>query len=298
MTARWLIYALVDPRDGAVFYVGRSSNGLARPRAHFGMAAIRDLGHLPVTRKCRRILAAQIEPGIVVLEEHSDGSRLNESERACIAKLRASGVSLTNVTAGGDGTCGWVPSPETRAKMSASLKGRPVSEEMRARIAATLRGRKAPPEARANQAAAQNGTHSPQRRAQCAALGRAGRGRTVSDETRSKIALAVRSLSPEWRARAAEKLRGRKLSPEHVAKLAVARAPIASSAEWKARAAALGRMHKGRKRSEETRARISEALRRRVYTAEQKAKRSALAQAQWARQKAAGILSLRGAENA
>lgn len=46
-----------------------------------------------------------------------------ELERGLIKRLRKMGLSIVNLTDGGDGASGAVRSPETRAKMSAAQKG-------------------------------------------------------------------------------------------------------------------------------------------------------------------------------
>lgn len=89
-----------------------------------------------------------------------------------------------NVTAGGDGTLGVSPSAETRAKLSAALRGRKKSAEHRAKLSAANRGKKLSAEHRAN-------------------VGFAQRGRQFSDEHRKKLAAASRRLwqDPKHRAK-------------------------------------------------------------------------------------------------
>lgn len=65
-----------------------------------------------------------------------------QAERAWIARLKAAGSPLTNLTLGGDGTCGYVPSIETRQKMAAAHFGRKQTPESTAKTRAALLGRK------------------------------------------------------------------------------------------------------------------------------------------------------------
>lgn len=65
--------------------------------------------------------------------------------------------NLTNLTDGGEGATGYIPPPETRAKMSAAASARkraPHSAETRAKIAAAHRGMKASPQSIAKMKAA------------------------------------------------------------------------------------------------------------------------------------------------
>lgn len=130
-----------------------------------------------------------------------------------------------NLCAGGKGV--FSPSQETRARMSRSASVRPLrgprSPEVRAKIAASLKGKKHPPE-----------------RVAKSSVGR--KGRLASDETRRKLSEVRRGKklgprSPELNAKIAAALRGRKMptrSPEHCAKIsALAKARWA---RWKAAA--------------------------------------------------------------
>lgn len=73
-------------------------------------------------------------------------------EREYLRVFRMIGMDLVNLTAGGDGTSGWIVTPETRAKISAAhmgvLKG-PCSPEVRANMSAAQRGATRSPAQRA-----------------------------------------------------------------------------------------------------------------------------------------------------
>lgn len=210
---RPIIYALAEPWTGArcsgeVRYVGRSSDGVYRPKAkhhaHCGawMAKLKRWGR---------------EPTILVLQEFHPATPnlndvLNAAEVFWIAELRRRGCPLTNLAVGGDGVRGVKPSPEALAKRSAALTGarnprfgkkntpehraamvaglraaclgKPLSELRRAKISAAHQGKTASEESRAKMAAAQQGRkHSAETRAKMAASAakawkrRAGHGR-------------------------------------------------------------------------------------------------------------------------
>ena len=66
-----------------------------------------------------------------------------------IAVLHCKAPYGYNLTDGGEGTIGYYPTPETRAKQSAARKGKPKSPEWRAKIAVALAGKPKSPEHRA-----------------------------------------------------------------------------------------------------------------------------------------------------
>ena len=75
-------------------------------------------------------------------------------------KRTIDGGTLLNISTGGRGTRGIKHSAETRAKMSAAMRGKkrgPMSEEHRAAISAANRGKTNSPEARAKLSAAKTG---------------------------------------------------------------------------------------------------------------------------------------------
>lgn len=76
--------------------------------------------------------------------------------------------TLCNLTDGGDGTSGWVPNAETRARLAAAAAGKP----------GPMLGRSHSEEARAKMAAARRGKASPQK----------GKRLNLTDEARRKIA--------------------------------------------------------------------------------------------------------------
>ena len=142
--------------------------------------------------------------------------------------------------------------PETKAKSSEALKGKPHkphSPETRARISEVKKGKPRSPETRAKIAATSKGkTLSPEHRAR---ISEALKGRQLSPEARVKLSQARKGkprkpLTPEHRAQISETLKGKPRSPETRRKISEAKK---------------GKPHKPH--SPETRVRISEALQRR-----------------------------------
>lgn len=127
------VYALADPCTQEIRYVGKTLKPVR----------IRFREHLRSSNKTHVsywINSLPIPP-IVFLLEHNP-TDLSVAERYWVLTLRGLGFRLTNMTDGGDGTVGYHFSEETKAKMSASLKGKSHSQtpETRARISASKLG--------------------------------------------------------------------------------------------------------------------------------------------------------------
>src|SRR6266568_2201171 len=114
---RLLVYALVDPRDLTVRYVGKSTVGLARPQNHRQECK---LSRDPNTHKVnwiRLLVRVGLTYDVVVLDECDSPAELSATERFYISFFRAMGCDLLNRTDGGDGLCGLKHSEETRRRM-------------------------------------------------------------------------------------------------------------------------------------------------------------------------------------
>lgn len=144
-----IIYTLIDPRTDSVRYVGKTvqtpRRRLRRHLAESYMAA----GTTHKDRWLRSLKAVGLEPRIEVIDRCSSLEELSAAERRHIARLRALGVNLVNATDGGDGTGGWHHTAESRAKISAALRGRVMSDDHRRNIGLSSVGRKATEETRA-----------------------------------------------------------------------------------------------------------------------------------------------------
>lgn len=113
------IYTLSDPLTGRVRYVGKTSQQPVRRLSHHVSTAKNKTNH-----RENWIRSLGVPPWLTVVQEvlgsHED---IAQAERYWIARLRADGCDLTNLTIGGEGTPGRKASAETKAKMSASLMG-------------------------------------------------------------------------------------------------------------------------------------------------------------------------------
>lgn len=107
------IYALVDPRDHAIRYVGCITAPYwgVRERVSGHVVAARAGASPPVSRWVRELLAADLRPAFTILGGHPfadmrHGQGREEAslaERKWIAKLRDEGAALLNVRPGGIG---------------------------------------------------------------------------------------------------------------------------------------------------------------------------------------------------
>jgi len=96
------VYALTDPRDGVIRYVGYSKNPVHRYRGHIKEAK-NFTGEHRTHKICwiQLLLRKGLEPQLVILQV--DVSDPATAEMQWIYKLRRRGCNLTNSTDGGDG---------------------------------------------------------------------------------------------------------------------------------------------------------------------------------------------------
>lgn len=111
------IYALIDPRDGAVRYIGKANDSAKRLMSHIRDSR-RESRRTPVYVWMRKLTKLGMVPGFTVLEVTADWK---EVERRYIAEARARGDRLLNVADGGDEP--YCP-PEVRVANGRMSKGR------------------------------------------------------------------------------------------------------------------------------------------------------------------------------
>jgi hypothetical protein len=117
---RTLIYALSDPRTGAVRYIGKTCMSMKRRMQAYMSAARR--GGLR-RRSCRWLAVLLREgaaPGCKIVEVVEPGGDWAAAEARWIEHYRRVGADLCNLTDGGDGAPGCIPSAASRAKKSAT----------------------------------------------------------------------------------------------------------------------------------------------------------------------------------
>lgn len=195
MDRPWVIYTLSDTRTQAIRYIGVTFHWKRRLTEHISKAAKGGRSH----RDCwiRSLLAVGVRPTFTVIQ-HGSGDAWKDAERMSIAEHRKS-CDLVNLTDGGDGTLGYVPTPELRAKWSEARKGVKYSP---GRVPG-MRGKSHGAEAREK-------------------IRRASTGRTHSVESRAKLSAAHtgKTLSADHRRLLSEAHLGKALTEEHRRKIA------------------------------------------------------------------------------
>ena len=115
------IYALCDPHTDEPRYVGKTvSSPLSRLREHKALA--RRKRRLPVQRWLNASAGVKLAGAYMRVLEVSNADAWAERERFWIARGRALGWRLFNLTDGGDGLHGLVHSAEHRKKNSEAHK--------------------------------------------------------------------------------------------------------------------------------------------------------------------------------
>jgi hypothetical protein len=217
-----LIYWLFDMRpetlalhpNGWPFYCGKT---VLRPSARFEKHRS-DAKRCPDRPISKRLIECDRHIRLQIMETVSADCNWTERERVWIHSLRTLYPGAVNITDGGQGSPGYIPSFETRTKRSASLMGRVFSIEHRAKIGLASRNR-APGVYAKIGASQKNRIVSLETRAK---LSVAGKGKRRSEETRARMVAAAKNRSPERYAKTGAKLKGRKFSAETIARMKIA----------------------------------------------------------------------------
>jgi hypothetical protein len=258
LDATTFIYGLRDPRDSAIRYVGKADDLKTRFKKH-----LIEKGSFHRCRWIAQLKSLGLAPELFVIERVSK-DRWQEAERFWIRHYRALGYDLTNTTVGGDGVIG-LPL-ESRRRQAEKLKAHPEFKEHMRRInklsVAKTKGRPMLPHVKEMLIKInKERVHSAEER----------RGRSE--------AMKGRKLSPEAIAKRTAKLLGIKRSPETIEKMRLARLGFKHKPEAieKIRAKKLGK-----KLSAEHRATLAEVMQRVRQTEEYKRQLSEGQRKRWA----------------
>lgn len=197
MTSQFLIYGLVDPRTDEIRYIGKSCNGLTRPKAHGLPSCLKkDCGHKG--NWIRQLQSEGLEYRIAILEESTRAIDLADLESYWIAQGKGIRWRLTNLTAGGEGIPGFKHTPKSIALMKLKAKGRTPSIKARTAASLALKGRARDRDAVEKTASALRGRERPRDVVERIAAKNRGRvapnrGIPHSPETREKISRAKRT---------------------------------------------------------------------------------------------------------
>ncbi len=202
-----IIYGLHDPTTGELRYIGQTVNAVTQRLAvHLSPSSLRR--HSYLARWLLGLVKRDLSPTWSVLAEAQDQAELDRLEVEHIAKARADGVRLVNLSDGG-GRAGYVTPQETRDKIAATQRGVPKpkhTEEWKARMSEVMSGRN---------------TNTPEHLARLAEM---KRGVPRSDETRARISesrkgqpsgMAGKHHTDEAKAKISEHRKGQTLGEEH-----------------------------------------------------------------------------------
>ena len=195
-TLIYYIYAYINKKTGRPYYIGKGKNNRAF-RSH------------------GRVTVPKDKTKIVFLETNLTELGAFALERRLISWWGRKDIDtgiLLNKTDGGEGPAGMNVSDETKAKLSAALKGKPgpnkgktFSDETRAKLSASHMGQEASDETRAKLSAALKGRVSPNKgnkfsdevKAKLSAL---RMGKSCAEDTKAKISEAMKRTCAAKRA--------------------------------------------------------------------------------------------------
>lgn len=142
---RCTIYALIDPRDHAVRYIGKTTIAPSkRLSAHVCRTNLTPRRHS--SRWLAGLVSLGLKPSLKVIEVVAPHDDWRARERFWISEYRRRGAPLTNLADGGDGVHGVRFSDERKAAQAARFKGRVFDLEWRKRISAAKKGVKGQPQ--------------------------------------------------------------------------------------------------------------------------------------------------------
>lgn len=138
----YYVYGLYEPDTGVVRYIGRGKKD--RWRRHFRAA---DRHYNPMMARMFSRYGQTVQ-----VRKFAEGMTYDEATALEVRLIAETGRGrkgpLYNMTDGGDGMHGHIPTAEHREKIAAANRRRRHSEETKAKMAAAAKGRKASPETR------------------------------------------------------------------------------------------------------------------------------------------------------
>lgn len=260
------IYALVDPRDNAIRYIGKTVNPVNRLGTHICFA--RKGEHTYRAHWILGLLNNDLRPTLTILESGLTVENVDDRERFWIAKGKDENWPLTNMTDGGDG---WMEAgSEAAHKISAANKGKakpPITDEHRQNLSLAHKGKRLTAEQIAKRSETVRSKHRegykrpPMTAEARQKISEGNRGRVQSpEEIELRAATARGKQHPEeWRRNISEGLKKRHYvhPPEVIEKIAASRRGKPRSDETKAKLSAAKKGKPNHSQSAETRAKIS-----------------------------------------
>jgi len=264
----WTVYALIDPRNSEIRYVGVThGNPQVRFARHLSSAKRQKRFRSYVLNWIVNLSTSGLIPTLIVLE--TGFGQGWDVEQKWIAFYKEQGARLTNISMGGAGPLGCIRSAETRKKLADANRGKKQNPELVERRIAKIRGQRHTAQARTNMAAG-------------------AKGRKVSEEGVEKIR-ARRRDNPDWNRKISESNRGLKRSEETKKHVSQAHLGIRQSESARQKISA------GNKESwydpvirERRAAAIADGNKRAWQDPEKREKRLSAIRAAWVRKKEAG----------
>lgn len=159
-----------------------------------------------------------------VIQEVEDKSQLVPREQYWLDLHKSYGRDGYNISPTAGNCIGVKHSAETRAKISAALRNRSPSEDTRRKLSAAHKGRTYSSETLARMSAAKLNMTPEQRQEFCKKISEGKRGRKATDEERAAMSAARKGKkqSPEHIAKRAAAARGKPFSEERKLKISIA----------------------------------------------------------------------------
>lgn len=143
MKGHGCIYGLHDPESGELRYIGQTIKSIPnRLSAHLSPSSLRR--HSYLYRWLGGLVERGLKPTWSQIDVAGDQADLDRLEIEHIAKARLDGVRLVNLSDGGGGRAGYVPSKEEREKIASKQRGvprQPKTSEQKAHMSQVMKGR-------------------------------------------------------------------------------------------------------------------------------------------------------------
>lgn len=134
-----VIYALLDPNEGKIRYIGQAINLKKRMIDHYKPSHLKHNTYK--NNWLKSLLIKNQKADVIILQECETREELNQAEIMWINHYRKLGFSLTNDDDGGAGRKNYKCSDETKRKISEIKTGRKVSERTKLKQSISAKGK-------------------------------------------------------------------------------------------------------------------------------------------------------------
>lgn len=191
------IYILIDPITDEVRYVGKTKYDRGRLAHHMYDAS---KCKFPVNKWILSLKNKGLKPEILLLDEINNDEEWKFWEQWYIQLFKSWGFSLTNISIGGPGSQGVIPSKELIEQRANKKRGIPLSDDHKKKISKANKGRIFSREAIEHfSEAAKKRKITPECRAKMVAARVANNNYKKSEETKKKISEKMKIIRNEQR---------------------------------------------------------------------------------------------------